>query len=85
MIIHQDGEEWFIDVERLQKDLEAEHLELHAISKHGELVIDRWDGHDDKFDGREVYMARPTGYPNAYVWAGMDFEFCRSVLIGDRQ
>ena len=83
MLIYQDKEEWFIDVGRLQNDLEAERLELHVISDCGELVIDRWDGENDKFAGREVYMARPTGYPNAFKWAGMDFEFARTVLIGD--
>ena len=83
MIIHQDNEEWYIDVERVESDLDLEHCELHCISRVGELIVDKYDGPNDAFSGRELWMARPTGYPNAWKLAGMDFEFVRSVIMGD--
>ena len=82
MIIYENGEEWFIDVERLQADLALDLYKLHCISQTGEMVVDE---HDDRgrFVNREVWQARPTGYPNPWKLAGMDFEFCRSVPMAD--
>ena len=69
--------EWFIDEERLKHDLEMDSKCLVAISETGELVFDDYD--EGEFSAREVWQARPTGYPNALNLAGMDFEFVRSV------
>lgn len=78
-----DGEAWFLDVARLEADLTQEQCDLHCISMHGEMVIDKFDGPDNAFTGRELWQARPTGYPNAWQLAGMDFEFVRSITMGD--
>lgn len=75
-----DGEEWYIDPERIKDDLRSDDTELHCISKHGEMVL------DCLVDGalkRELWQARPTGYPSpALNVGGMDFEFVRSIPIG---
>ena len=77
MIIYENGEEWYLDPERLAAELSADNKTLVCISQTGELVFD--DEDKGEFYAREVWQARPNGYPNAYRVAGMDFEFVRSV------
>jgi hypothetical protein len=82
MQIYEDGQPYELDPLLLKKDVADDGYELHAISRTGEMVVDDLSGRSKGYPYfREVWQARPTGYPNAWNLAGMDFEFVRSVRM----
>ena len=75
--------EYDLDVGKLQSDLKDDELDLHLISKHGEMVTDFtqfYQGYKHR-TYREVWQMCDYHLPFAPLWAGYTWKHVRTVEL----